>query len=381
MKAEMPSTIETAGKVQVFTKAHPVADAGLSPVSSQLDSSVERANALIGQQAKGKERSKAANRTRRTVRHRLWDYFLIPRATLAEAGIAEVITVPPSATKIRMLAGTSLTVDPDLTIAAFDAAHPRGAGYIIVPAIEPNAAIVTWLRQQAALGATIVGICDGVWTVASTGLLERPATGHWASLPELHKKYPGTTWVRDRRYVIDGRLVTTTGVSAAIPASLMLIERIAGRTVAERVARRIAVGGWDSAHDSQAFSLSQMPYPMPAFMDSLARWRRDTVVVRLGDGVDEVALGLTLDALSRRATVLTVSDRALMVTGRQGLRFSVDRRPSDKMPPGREMRLPEPSSPPANALDAALTKLASWYGGPAADFVALQMEYPRRAPR
>ena len=76
MKAEMRSTMETAGKVQVFTKAHPVADAGLSPVFSQLDSSVERANALIGQQAKGKERSKAANRTRRTVRNRLWDGLL-----------------------------------------------------------------------------------------------------------------------------------------------------------------------------------------------------------------------------------------------------------------------------------------------------------------
>jgi hypothetical protein len=94
-----------------------------------------------------------------------------------------------------------------------------------------------------------------------------------------------------------------------------------------------------------------------------------------------VALGLTLDALSRRATVLTVSDgSAQMVLGRQGLRFSVDRRRAESIP-FREMRLPEASSPPANALDAALTKLASWYGATAADFVALQMEYPRAAPR
>jgi transcriptional regulator GlxA family with amidase domain len=308
--------------------------------------------------------------------------FLIPRAILAEAAVAEVVTVAPSAGKIRMLAGTSLTVDPDLTIAAFDAAHPRGAGYVIVPAIEPSAAIVNWLRRQAALGATIVGICDGVLTVASTGLLDQHrATGHWASLPGLRKKYPGTTWVPDRRYVIDGRLVTTTGVSAAIPTSLMLIERIAGRAAAERIARRIAVADWNSAHDSHAFSLSRMPYPMPAFMDSLARWRRDTVAVRLDDGVDEVALGLTLDALSRRATVLTVSDGALLVTGRQGLRFSADRRRSDRIPLVRELQLPDASSPPANALDAALTKLASWYGAPVADFVALQMEYPWQPPR
>ena len=308
--------------------------------------------------------------------------FLIPRAILAEAGVAEVVTVAPNAAKIRMLAGTRLTVEPDFTIAAFDAAKPRGAAYVIVPAIEPSPAIVKWLREQAALGATIVAICDGVWTVASTGLLDKHrAAGHWASLPELRKKFPGTTWVRDRRYVVDRRIITTTGVSAAIPVSLMLVERIAGRAAATKVARRIAVTSWSPIHDSRAFSRSRIPYPMPAFVDSLGRWRRDTIAVRLGDGVDEVALGLTLDALSRRAAVLTVSDSALVVTGRQGLRFSVDLGRSGQISLGRQMRLPAASAPPANALDVALTKLESWYGAQAADLVALMMEYPRRVPR
>jgi transcriptional regulator GlxA family with amidase domain len=305
--------------------------------------------------------------------------FLIPRAILAEAGGAEVVTVAPNAAKIRMLAGTSLTVEPDFTLASFDSANPRGARYVIVPAIEPSPAVETWLRKQAALGATIVAICDGAWTVASAGLLENHrATGHWASLPELRTRYPNTTWMPDRRYVIDRKRITTTGVSAAIPASLMLVERIAGRAAAARVARRIAVSDWAPTHDSRSFSRSRMPFPMPAFMDSLTRWRRDTVAVRLADGVDEVALGLTLDALARRATVLTVSDAGLVVTGRQGLRFSVDRGQSDQVSIGRQMRLSETSSPPINALDVALARLDSWYGAPIADLVALQMEYPRR---
>jgi hypothetical protein len=181
--------------------------------------------------------------------------------------------------------------------------------------------------------------------------------------------------------VIDGRVITTTGVTAAIPASLMLVERIGGRAAAEKVSRRIAIADWGPTHESQAFSRSKMPIPMPAFMDSLTRWRRDTVAVRVADGVDEVALGLTLDAVARRAGVLTVSDDGLIVTGLQGLRFSVDRAGSGPVALGRQIRLPGPSSPPVNALDAALGKLEAWFGSDAAGLVALQMEYQRRMPR
>ncbi|MFN0180341.1 MAG: hypothetical protein ACKVZ0_16195, partial [Gemmatimonadales bacterium] len=67
----MSSTMVAAGKVQVFNRAYPVTDPGLSPVFSQLDESVERANALIVQQVEGNARSKAANRTRRQVRSQL----------------------------------------------------------------------------------------------------------------------------------------------------------------------------------------------------------------------------------------------------------------------------------------------------------------------
>ena len=43
------------------------------------------------------------------------------------------------------------------------------------------------------------------------------------------RHYPQTTWVRDRRYVQDGRIISTTGVTASIPMSLALVEAIGGR--------------------------------------------------------------------------------------------------------------------------------------------------------
>nr|QQZ51993.1 DJ-1/PfpI family protein [Phenylobacterium glaciei] len=79
-------------------------------------------------------------------------------------------------------------------------------------------------------GATIVSICEGARVLANAGLLhDRRATTHWSALKGLTKAYPDTTWVRDRRYVQDGAVISTTGVSASIPASLALVEAIAGR--------------------------------------------------------------------------------------------------------------------------------------------------------
>lgn len=110
--------------------------------------------------------------------------FMVPRATLTEAGIAHVVTVALHAGAIRLVPGT-ITIVPDLTLAAFDSANPGGANYVIVPAMvdHDNPAIAAWLRSQAAHGATIMSICEGARTVAYAGLFEgRRATTHWSAM-------------------------------------------------------------------------------------------------------------------------------------------------------------------------------------------------------
>ncbi len=90
--------------------------------------------------------------------------------------------------------------------------------------------LIAWVAAQARKGATVVGVCDGVWVLARAGLLEgREATGHWYSFDDLRKAYPKTQWLRNKRYVADGKVVTTTGVTATIPVSFALVEAIEGR--------------------------------------------------------------------------------------------------------------------------------------------------------
>jgi hypothetical protein len=43
-----------------------------------------------------------------------------------------------------------------------------------------------------------------------------------------------------------------------------------------------------------------------------------------------------------------------------------------------ERRIPAISKPPAKALDGALQEIAARYGSRTTDFIAMQLEYPRR---
>lgn len=308
--------------------------------------------------------------------------FMIPRAILTEANIGDVISVARDTGRVRLRPG-GLTIDVDMTIAAFDAAHPKGANYVIVPAItdRENPAIVAWIAQQAARGATIVSICEGAWTVAKAGLLDgHRATSHWHALDDLEKKYPRTTWVRDSRYVMDDRMISTTGVSASLPLSIALIERIAGRGLADSVAKRVGLTSWNPAHDSRAFGFSKGMYAQIVF-NGLAWWRHDDVGVHIETGVDEVALALTVEVLSRsyRAIPFTWTEHAAMVTGRQGLHVYVDRPAPVVSAGGKQIRLPFTSAAPAASLDSALARLELWYGRGPATVAAMTLEYPRKS--
>ncbi len=307
--------------------------------------------------------------------------LVVPRATLALSGVARVITVSSAWAAIPLVPG-KLRLAPDMTFAHFDSVYAPGAAYVIVPALvdRDNPAVRAWLREQARRGATIVSICDGAWTVAGAGLFDgRRATSHWHSLPGLAEKYPGTTWVRDARYVQDGRRISTTGVSASLPVSIYLIAQIAGRDVADSIARLIGVTAWDPTHHTADFAVTKWMYVKGA-LNYLAWWRHDPIAVPARDGVDEIALALTLDAIPRtmRGRPFVQLDSGTTVTGRQGLRFVVEPGPRSVDAGVKVIRLPGATVPPVDALRDVIARMREWYGSDAATLIEMGMEIPPR---
>jgi putative intracellular protease/amidase len=305
--------------------------------------------------------------------------FMIPRAVLSGIGSARVVSVASTPAPIRFLEN-NLSLRPDLTFAEFDRQNPEGAAYVIVPAMadRENTVVAAWLRAQAERGATIVSICDGAWTVANAGLFEgRRATSHWHSMSGLAERYPSTAWMRDARYVVDDRVISTTGVTASLPVSIYLIDRIAGRAVADSAAAALGLSSWDAHHQTSDFGISKWMYTKAVF-NYFASWRHERVTTPVEDGVDEIALAFTVDAIPRTvradARVVAIKDS---IIGKRGLTLHIER--NTGLPQrGKILRVPSSPSYPVAALDSAISRLGSWYGKDAASLIATGMEYPNR---
>ncbi len=97
-----------------------------------------------------------------------------------------------------------------------------------------------WVRRQRARVALMTSVCTGSLVYARAGLLAgRPATTHWASLDLLRELEPTLTVRPDDRFVDDGDIVTSAGVSAGIDMALHLVARLRDVERARQVRRGI----------------------------------------------------------------------------------------------------------------------------------------------
>lgn len=302
--------------------------------------------------------------------------YLMPTGILRRADVADVTMLATGPGPVRLY--PALAVEPDATIAAFDAAHPEGADYVIVPAMsrDDDPAALAWLRSQAQKGATIIGICAGAKVVGAAGLLDgKRATTHWYYLGEMLKRSPTIRYIADRRMVSDEGVTTTTGITASMPMMLTLVEAVAGRARAEAVARDLGLEAWNAQHASAAFRLTR-PFATTVLANRLAFWNREELGIPLEPGMDEVSLALVADAWSRTyrssAATYAVSPNAIVTAN--GVRVVPDRTGADWRADREVSTFPERK--PAEALDQTLEAIAARYGTRTTSVVAMQLEYP-----
>ena len=87
--------------------------------------------------------------------------YVIPYGVLRQAAVGEVIAVATGVGPMTMR--PALQIQPQASMADFDARFPGGADYVVVPAVvkRDDPVLLTWIKQQAAKGSTLVSICDG----------------------------------------------------------------------------------------------------------------------------------------------------------------------------------------------------------------------------
>ena len=94
-----------------------------------------------------------------------------------------------------------------------------------------------WVRERSAKTEITMSVCNGASILAAAGLLDgRPATTNKAHWSPATAPGPKVKWVKRARWVDDGKIVTSSGVSAGIDMTLHVVERLFGKQAAEGLA-------------------------------------------------------------------------------------------------------------------------------------------------
>lgn len=100
-----------------------------------------------------------------------------------------------------------------------------------------NPALMAWVKEAAKDAEVVLSVCNGAFFLAEAGLLDGlEATTFAGMIDRLRTAAPRTRVVDDQRWVDNGKIITTAGLSSGIDGSLHVIEKLLGRGYAQRAA-------------------------------------------------------------------------------------------------------------------------------------------------
>jgi transcriptional regulator GlxA family with amidase domain len=150
----------------------------------------------------------------------------------------EVFTIGKTKEPVRARAG--LKIDPDFD---FDT-HPK-IDVLLIPGGVVNeelkdASVINWIATTSKQTQLTASICTGAFLLAKAGLLEgKSATTHWEDIEDLRMMFPNLNVKEQMRWVDEGEIITSAGISAGIDMSLHLVERLVSRDLALSTARQM----------------------------------------------------------------------------------------------------------------------------------------------
>lgn len=303
--------------------------------------------------------------------------FIVPYGILKRSYLAEVYAIADKRGKIDFF--PALSMENNTSLEDFDILYPEGSDIVIVPAIHnaKNGNIIHWIQKQYKLGATIVGVCDGVWTLGYAGLLKnKHATGHWYSKEKLSSTFSDSIWIKNKRYVQDQRIITTAGVTASIPISLALVEALGGRKKADEIALMLGITEWNSQHNSDEFYFDLRQY-LTAAKNLIFFWDYETLEIPIYDGIDEISLALVADVYSRtyKSKTITIRYGNHPIQTKSGIKFLSEVKEEENIKNHTILEIPEKKKA-FNQFEHSLNDVEKRYGLNTKLFVKTQLEFP-----
>jgi transcriptional regulator GlxA family with amidase domain len=128
---------------------------------------------------------------------------------------------------------------------------PGGAGTRVE---ERNGPLLDWLKATAYAAELATSVCTGAFLFAAAGLLnDQVVTTHFRQIERLRSVYPAVTVVEGVRWMDQGHVISSAGVSAGLDMALHVVSRLLGPEAARRTARAMQyTGTWELPTNSSS---------------------------------------------------------------------------------------------------------------------------------
>lgn len=103
-----------------------------------------------------------------------------------------------------------------------------------------NQITINWIKEQKDKVKILASVCTGAFLLAESGILDnKSATTHWMDIDRLEKEYPKIRIIKNLKFVDEGNIITSGGISAGINMSFHIIKKLFGVNIAKSTAKRM----------------------------------------------------------------------------------------------------------------------------------------------
>lgn len=122
--------------------------------------------------------------------------------------------------------------------------HPEIDVLVIVGGVHiaemDKTEVIEWIASSSKKAKITASVCTGAFLLAKAKVIEtNTVTTHWEDIPDLKTMFPTLKVVGNVRWVDEGNLVTSGGISAGIDMSLHLVSKLKGIDLAEKTAKQM----------------------------------------------------------------------------------------------------------------------------------------------
>ncbi len=245
--------------------------------------------------------------------------FAVPYEMFAMTDAYNVYAVAPDNNVTALTGGLDLV--PHYSFKELDRLLGKSPDLIVIPYMpmddeEKYRPVREWIQKHAK--TKILSICSGSRNLADAGLLEgKTSTIHWRIVDQVKKAYPATNWIRDQRFVQDGNITSSAGLTSGIDAVLHVISQQVGEAMAMKVAEEMNYPSYHFVNNPEV-----VPYDIDQteaiyYVNLAFQFKKEKVGVLLYDGMEESALTSVFDTYAPLGTtkLFTISnDDGIIVT-------------------------------------------------------------------